>query len=222
VSQLSLDNVEAYIVQDIDDEDTRKRDTLRTAFHNQIRQDIGTDGPLQGESFSREARFPCKTRWTGKSNGPDGPNRRRRRNFGHALPHKLGNDALRLIKGELMCHSIRARHEVYPNFPLEGDRTTINYIVIVSWSQEERDLLEYEDAWRSIPILVDAAGNVLLTAVHSKSLDLNRKAKSKKKGKTKEISQDIIDDTDDNTDAETEPRPESSKGKGKDKGKKRR
>ncbi|KAG6806345.1 hypothetical protein H0H92_011674, partial [Tricholoma furcatifolium] len=86
----------------------------------------------------------------------------------------------------------------------------------------ERDLLEYEDAWRSIPILVDAAGNVLLTAVHSKSLDLNRKAKSKKKGKTKEISQDIIDDTDDDTDAETEPRPESSKGKGKDKGKKRR
>ncbi|KAG6805987.1 hypothetical protein H0H92_013153, partial [Tricholoma furcatifolium] len=40
VSQLSLDNVERYIVHDIDDEESRKRDKLRAIFNNQIRQDI--------------------------------------------------------------------------------------------------------------------------------------------------------------------------------------
>ncbi|KAG6825560.1 hypothetical protein H0H92_003271 [Tricholoma furcatifolium] len=198
VSQLSLNNVEAYIVQDINDEDTQKRDTLCTAFHNQIRQDIDTDASPGRILFSR-SKVPLQDALDWKIQWARWPKQAAEEKLrlinwpvGHALPHELGNDALRLIKGELMRHSIRAHHE----------------------SQEERDLLEYDDAWHSIPILVDAAGNVLLTA----SLDLNRKAKtkaSKKKGKAKEISQDIIDDTNDDTDAETELHPESSKGKGR-------
>ncbi|KAG6824956.1 hypothetical protein H0H92_005317, partial [Tricholoma furcatifolium] len=87
----------------------------------------------------------------------------------------------------------------------------------------EQDLLEYDNAWRSIPILVDAAGNVLLTVVPSKSLNLNCKTKtkaSKKKSKAKKISQDIIDNTDDNANAKTELHPEFLKGKEKDKKKK--
>ncbi|KAG6804964.1 hypothetical protein H0H92_001396, partial [Tricholoma furcatifolium] len=135
VSQLSLDNVEAYIVQDIDDEDTRKRDTLRTAFHNQIRQDIGRILFSRGKVPLQDA-LDWKIQWA-RWPKQAAEEKLRLINWpvGHALPHELGNDAPRLIKGELMRHSIRARHEVYPNFPLEGDRTTIDYVAIVSWSQ---------------------------------------------------------------------------------------
>ncbi|KAG6823862.1 hypothetical protein H0H92_008820, partial [Tricholoma furcatifolium] len=226
VSQLSLDNVERYIVHDIDDEESRKRDKLRAIFNNQIRQDIGRILFSRGKVSLQDA-LDWKIQW---ARWPKQAVEEKLRLInwpvGHALPTELGNDAPRRIEGKLMRHSIRARHEVYPNFAIEGDRSTIDYVAIVSWSNEERDLLEYDDAWGAIPILVDSAGKVLLSAVHSKTLDFNRKSKpasKKKKGKAKEASNDVSDDSDDvDNETESRPSPGPSKSKRKDKGKKRR
>ncbi|KAG6823274.1 hypothetical protein H0H92_010773, partial [Tricholoma furcatifolium] len=225
VSQLSLDNIERYIVQDIDDEESRKRDKLCTIFNNQIRQDIGRILFSRGKVPLQDA-LDWKIQW---ARWPKQAVEEKLRLInwpvGHALPTELGNDAPRQIKGELMRHSIQARHEVYPNFAIEGDRSTIDYVAIVSWTNEERDLLEYDDAWGSIPILVDDAGKVLLTAVHSKTIKFNRKSKAsqKKKGKAKETSNDVSDGSDDvDNETESRPSPGSSKSKRKDKGKKRR
>ncbi|KAG6804982.1 hypothetical protein H0H92_001329, partial [Tricholoma furcatifolium] len=141
VSQLSLDNLETYIVQDIAEEDTRKRDGLRTAFNNQIRQDIGTDASTGRILFSRgkvplQEALDWKIQWARwPKQAVDEKLRLINWPVGHPSPLTAGNNATRRIKNEVMRHNIRARHELYPNFPLEGDRTTIDYVAIVSWSE---------------------------------------------------------------------------------------
>ncbi|KAG6805992.1 hypothetical protein H0H92_013144 [Tricholoma furcatifolium] len=99
-----------------------------------------------------------------------------------------------------MKTDFEARNAIHPNIPWEGDRETISYTSVVSWSPEEHVLSPLDDAWNDIPIIVDDQGKALMTAKVGKGFLRGTRPRTKVKKRVKAIR----DDADDNVDHETD------------------
>ncbi|KAG6823816.1 hypothetical protein H0H92_008967 [Tricholoma furcatifolium] len=200
LSQLSLTDQEKFPEYIIPPEDYTGRDDARSVFNTQMRHDMGRVLFYRDELGVRDA-------LKGKISWKQWPKQAVLKSLRiinwpsyAALPTVKGSDAPRTIQHEDMKTDFEARNAIHPNIPWEGDRETISYTSVVSWSPEEQVLSPLEDAWNDIPIIVDDQGKALMTAKVGKGFLRGTRPRTKVEKRVKAIR----DDADDNVNHETD------------------